>query len=503
MASLLQLRGIVKRFLGVTALDGVDFTVRAGEIHALLGENGAGKSTLIKVLTGVHTADGGTITLEGRTVSPGSPKEAEACGISTVYQEVNLIPALSVAENIALGRQPGKFGFVNWGAMRRHAREALKRLDLTCDVDAELGSLSVAMQQMVAIARALDLRAKLLILDEPTASLDEKEVAELFAVMRRLRGEGMGIVFVTHFLDQVYAVTDRITVLRNGQLVGEFATAELPRLALVSKMLGREVKDEAGRAPAQARATEDATAPALIEARGLSRRGAVEGIDLTLRRGEVLGLAGLLGSGRTETARLLFGIDQRDGGEVRVKAQPAALASPRDAVQLGFAFCSEDRKTEGILPNLSVRENLIFALQAKRGAWRTLSRAEQQALCDNYIAALRIKTASAETPVKNLSGGNQQKVLLARWLATQPELIILDEPTRGIDIGAKAEIEALIAKLRGEGLSVILISSEIEEIVRACSRVLVLREHKMAGEIHPGPELTPEGLMRRMAGGGL
>ncbi len=500
--SLLQLRGIAKRFLGVTALDGVDFSVRAGEIHALLGENGAGKSTLIKVLTGVHTADGGTIMLEGRAISPESPKEAEACGISTVYQEVNLIPALSVAENIALGRQPGKFGFVNWGAMRRHAREALARLDLTCDVDAELGSLSVAMQQMVAIARALDLRAKLLILDEPTASLDEKEVAELFAVMRRLRGEGMGIVFVTHFLDQVYAVTDRITVLRNGQLVGEFATAELPRLALVSKMLGREVKDEAGRAPMQARPTEDATAPALLEARGLTRRGAIDGIDLTLRRGEVLGLAGLLGSGRTETARLLFGIDQRDGGEVRVKAHPAALTSPRDAVRLGFAFCSEDRKTEGILPNLSVRENLIFALQAKRGAWRTLSRAEQQALCDNYISALRIKTASAETPIKNLSGGNQQKVLLARWLATQPELIILDEPTRGIDIGAKAEIEALVAKLRSEGLSVLLISSEIEEIVRSCSRVLVLREHKAAGEIHPGPELTPEGLMRRMAGGG-
>ncbi len=507
---LLQLRGITKRFLGVTALSGVDFAVRAGEIHALLGENGAGKSTLIKVLTGVYSADGGAIALAGQPIAPKSPKEAEGAGISTVYQEVNLIPALSVAENIALGRQPGRFGFVNWGAMRRHAREALARLDIACDVEAELGSLSVALQQMVAIARALDLSARLLVLDEPTASLDEKEVAELFSVMRRLRGEGLGIVFVTHFLDQVYAVSDRITVLRNGELVGEFATAELPRLALVGKMLGREVKDEVGRpeeGSGQVRERtenkhgQDAHAT-LLTARGLARRGAVEAVDLTLRRGEVMGLAGLLGSGRTETARLLFGIDRSDTGTIAVKAGPVRIASPRDAVRLGFAFCSEDRKTEGILPNLSVRENLIFALQAKRGAWRRMARAEQEKLCEHYITALRIKTASAETPIKNLSGGNQQKVLLARWLATQPELIILDEPTRGIDIGAKAEIEQLITKLRADGLSVLLISSEIEEIVRTCARVLVLRERKPAGEVEAGPDLTPERLMRVMAGGG-
>ena len=497
---LLQLRGITKRFLGVTALSGVDFTVRAGEIHALLGENGAGKSTLIKVLTGVHVPDEGTIALEGRTIAPRSPKEAEACGISTVYQEVNLIPALSVAENIALGRQPGKFGFVNWRAMRRHAREALARLDVACDVDSELGSLSVAVQQMVAIARALDLRAKLLVLDEPTASLDAREVVELFAAMRRLRAQGLGIVFVTHFLDQVYAISDRITVLRNGQLVGEHAIAELPRLDLVSKMLGREVKDTSGRAPGAVKPREEAEAPALLEARGLTRRGAVENVDVTLRSGEVLGFAGLLGAGRTETARLLFGIDRRDGGDLRIKGQPAEVGTPSDAVRLGLAFCSEDRKTEGILPNLSVRENLMFALQAKRGVWRTLPGAEQEKLCKHYIAALRIKTADVETPIKNLSGGNQQKVLLARWLATQPEAIILDEPTRGIDIGAKAEIEQLITTLRADGLSVLLISSEIEEIVRTCARVVVLRERKVAGEVHAGPELTPEGLMRRMAG---
>ena len=513
-APLLQLRGVTKRFLGVTALDGVDFAVRAGEIHALLGENGAGKSTLIKVLTGVYAADSGALTLAGQPLHPASPKDAEQSGISTVYQEVNLIPALSVAENIALGRQPTKFGLIDWRSIRRHAREALARLEIECDVNAELGSLSVALQQMVAIARALDLRAKLLVLDEPTASLDEKEVAELFKVMRRLRAEGMGVVFVTHFLEQVYAVSDRITVLRNGQLVGEFATAELPRLALVGKMLGREVKDEAGRTAGAewhgrlARDSEESNqhgqdahatpAAPLLEARGLARRGALQPINLTLRRGEVTGLAGLLGSGRTETARLLFGIDAADAGEIHFKGARVEFGSPRDAVQLGLAFCSEDRKTEGIMPNLSVRENLIFALQAKRGAWRTLSRAEQGKLCDHYIAALRIKTPDADTPIKNLSGGNQQKVLLARWLATQPELIILDEPTRGIDIGAKAEIEQLIGGLKADGLAVLLISSEIEEIVRNCTRVLVLRERRLAGEV-PAAELTPERLMRMMA----
>ena len=495
---LLKLRGIGKRFPGVVALDGVDFTVRAGEIHALLGENGAGKSTLIKVLTGVHEADAGEIHLDGRPIRPASPKDAERCGISTVYQEVNLVPSLSVAENIGLGRQPGRFGFLNWRALRRHARAALARLELECDVDAELGTLSVAVQQMVAIARALDLRARLLVLHEPTASLDEKEIAELFTVMRRLRGEGLGIVFVTHFLDQVYAVTDRITVLRNGTLVGEYVTADLPRLELVGKMLGRDLAETAAQA-AEAHSIHSASPPLLV-AKGLARAGGLLPLDLEVRRGEVTGLAGLLGSGRTETARLLFGIDRRDAGHVTFKGAAAPLHSPREAIALGLAFSSEDRKVEGILPNLSVRENLIVALQAKRGGWRALSHEEQAKLCAHYIAALRIKTPDAEMPIKNLSGGNQQKVLLARWLATQPELIILDEPTRGIDIGAKAEIEQIVAKLRKDGVAVIFISSEIEEIVRNSSRVVVLRERCKAGEFTGGEITTPQ-LMRAMAGG--
>jgi simple sugar transport system ATP-binding protein len=498
-APLLTLRGLGKTFPGVTALDNVDFTVRAGEIHALLGENGAGKSTLIKVLTGVYAADAGTIHLDGQPVGPASPKDAERCGISTVYQEVNLVASLSVAENLCLGRQPGRFGFVNWRAMRRHARAALARLDLDLDVDAEFGSLSVALQQMVAIARALDLRARLLILDEPTASLDEKEVADLFAVMRRLRGEGLGIVFVTHFLDQVYAVCDRITVLRNGTLVGEFVTADLPRLALVSKMLGREITEPAHASAVAAGTSEPTTAP-VLSARQLSRAGALHPLDLDLRAGEVLGLAGLLGSGRTETARLLFGLDRRDSGELHVKGQPARIRTPRDAIALGLALCSEDRKTEGILPNLSVRENLIIALQARQGATRPLGRSEQEKLCAHYIRALRIKTPGPETPIKNLSGGNQQKVLLARWLATQPALIILDEPTRGIDIGAKAEIEQLITQLRADGLAVLFISSELDEVVRNSTRAVVLRERRRVGEFS-GDALTAPHLMHAMAGG--
>jgi len=496
MAELLELRGIGKTFPGVTALAGVDFTVRAGEIHALLGENGAGKSTLIKVLTGVHPADAGEIRLGGALIRPRAPKEAEELGISTVYQEVNLVPSLSVAENITLGRSPGRFGFLNWRAIRRRARTALARLEVECDVDAELGSLSVAHQQMVAIARALDTSARLLVLDEPTASLDEQEVAELFGVMRRLRAGGMGIVFVTHFLDQVYAVSDRLTVLRNGQLVGAYATAELSRLALVGKMLGREVSAADFTSHA---AAPRAAGPPVLAARGLGRAGAIAPLDLALHPGEVAGLGGLLGSGRTETARLLFGIDTRDGGEISFKGAPVRISSPPEAVRLGLAFCSEDRKAEGILPNLSVRENLIVALQGKRGLLRALSRAEQAQLCEHYIRALRIKTADTETPIRNLSGGNQQKVLLARWLATQPAVIILDEPTRGIDVGAKQEIEQLIAQLRNDGLAVLFISSEIDEVVRNCSRVLVLRERRLTGEV-AGAGLNSENLMHLMAG---
>jgi monosaccharide-transporting ATPase len=451
-----------------------------------MGENGAGKSTLIKILTGVYPRDRGSIRFEGREIWPKSPKEAEAAGISTVYQEVNLIPTLSVAENILLGRQPRRLGLIHWKGVKERAVQALARLGVQLDVARELRTFSIALQQMVALARALDLRARLLVLDEPTSSLDDAECEALFRVMRQLRDEGMAIVFVTHFIDQVYAVTDRITVLRNGRFVGEFETPKLPRVELIAKMLGRELAAssaaEEAKAPHRAKSDEDQLAP-VLEAKGISRRGAVRPVDVTIRRGEVVGLAGLLGSGRTETARLLFGIDRRDSGEVTMDGKAADLRSPREAIRLGMAFCSENRKTEGIIPNLSVRENLILAMQASRGTFRLLAPTEQIRLADHYIRALNIKTPSPETPMSNLSGGNQQKVLLARWLAMQPKLIILDEPTRGIDIGARAEIEKLVASLSEKGMSVLFISSELEEIVRLSQRVLVLRDRRKVGEL--------------------
>jgi simple sugar transport system ATP-binding protein len=495
---LLSAQGISKRFPGVQALDGVNFSVRHGEIHALMGENGAGKSTLIKVLTGVYPRDSGCVLREGQPIDPRSPKAAEALGISTVYQEVNLIPHLSVAENVCLGREPTRLGMIRWRAMARRATAALARLDLDVDVWQELSSCSIAIQQMVAIARALDTSAKLLILDEPTSSLDTHEVEELFTVMRRLRSQRMGIVFVTHFLDQVYSVCDRITVLRDGRLVGAYTTSELPRLQLVSKMIGKEVIEWKPSPSASAHSGASSTTMPFIEARRLGRAGSIEPVDLRIHRGEVVGLAGLLGSGRTETARLLFGIDRADSGEVLVQGKPLPLHSPRSAIRAGFGFTSENRKIEGIIPHLSVRENVILALQGVRGPWRALSRAVQEEVVDRFIKALGIKTPTAEQAVANLSGGNQQKVLLARWLANEPRLLILDEPTRGIDIGAKVEIERLIASLCEQGTSILFISSELEEVVRTCSRVYVLRDRLMVAELG-GVQVSEQVIMQSIA----
>jgi monosaccharide-transporting ATPase len=483
---LLTMRAISKAFPGLKALNGVNLTLRAGEIHALMGENGAGKSTLIKTLTGVYAADSGDIELAGAHIHPRSTREAEAAGISAVFQEINLIPTLSIADNICLGRQPTRFGLLRKSAMIVRAENALARLGLKLDVRAPLNSLSIAQQQLVAIARALDIDARILILDEPTSSLDERETKFLFDIMRRLRGEGMGILFVTHFLDQVYAVSDRITVLRNGNLVGEYLAAELPRLKLIGAMLGREF-DEIKRVEADAAAHKDEPRkPAFVSARGLGRRTVMNPIDLEIAAGETLGLAGLLGSGRTETAKMLFGVLPADSGATEIANHPTTIRSPRQAVRHGFAFCTEDRKLEGIVPNLSVRENMILAMQASRGALRLLSRREQQTIADKYISALNIKTPTAETPISNLSGGNQQKALLARWLCMEPKLFILDEPTRGIDVGAKAEIEKLVNSLRDRGMAVLFISSELEEVLRVSQRIVVLRDRKKIGELAAG-----------------
>ena len=499
MSALLEIRNLSKSFPGVKALQGVDFTVRRGEVHALMGENGAGKSTLIKVLTGVFPRDSGTVRLEGNEIHPRSPKEAEALGVSTVYQEVNLIPHLAVAENICLGRQPTRFGFIRWRAVTERARAALARVDLDIDVSQPLSSCSIAVQQLTAIARALDVSARLLILDEPTSSLDEKEVGELFRVIRKLRDGGMGVVIVTHFLDQVYAISDRITVLRDGRLVGEYATASLPRMELVSRMIGKEIATLHEKQAERSKAQPSRTDGALVELRKVGRPGSVTNMDLSISKGEIVGLAGLLGSGRTETARLIFGLDAPTRGEMLVDGKPVRFKSPRDAIRQGFAFTPENRKIEGIIPHLSVRENIVLALQARQGAARAISATQQWELAEEFIKLLDIATTGPEQPVSTLSGGNQQKVLLARWLVTQPRLLILDEPTRGIDVGAKAEIEKLIQSLRAKGMAILFISSELEEVARDCQRVIVLRDRAKAGELD-GSQISEDAIMHTIAG---
>jgi len=486
-APLLRMEGIVKRFPGVLALDDVNFEVRAGEIHALMGENGAGKSTLIKVLTGVYPPDAGVMVLRGQRLRPRSPAEAERFGISAVYQEINLIPELSIAENICLGRQPRRFGLIDWRGVRRRGAAAMRRLGLEVDVRRRLGACPVALQQMTAIARALDVDARLLVLDEPTSSLDEPERRELFRVMRRLREADIGIVFITHFIDEVYAVSDRITVLRNGRRITTARTADLPRLSLISAMLGKQTVQGAaagdGHAGRPSAESGRRTAPVLVEGRGLGRRGAVDHVDVRVGEGEVVGLAGLLGSGRTETARLLFGADRVERGEVLFRGRPVRVRTPRHAIRLGFGFCPEDRKADGLALNLSLEENLVLALQARRGLLRPLSRTERRELVDRFVRMLDIRAASAAADVRTLSGGTQQKVLVARWLATDPCFLILDEPTRGIDVGAKAEVERLVGDLRNRGMGVLFISSELEEVVRTADRIVVLRDRRSIGEL--------------------
>ncbi|MBI5834869.1 MAG: sugar ABC transporter ATP-binding protein, partial [Armatimonadetes bacterium] len=426
-------------------------------------------------------------------------QDAQALGLSTVYQEVNLIPHLSAAENIFLGRQPKRWGRLDWRAMRLGAEAAMARLNIDIDVMQPVSSFSVAIQQMVAIARALDVEAKVLVLDEPTASLDSSEVERLFELIRQLKADGLGIVFVTHFLEQVYQVTDRITVLRNGQLVGEWLTAELPRLELVARMMGKEPAEIEAMTPAAASVTEGARQP-LVSVDGLGRRGSIAPFSLDIGCGEVVGLAGLLGSGRTEVARLLFGVDRAETGTVSVDDKVVHLSSPRAAMRVGFAFCPEDRKTEAIVPSLSVRENIILALQASRGWLRALPRAKQEEIAEGYIKALAIKTPDAEKPIGQLSGGNQQKAIIARWLASKPRLLILDEPTRGIDVGAKAEVEKLTADLSAEGMAIVFISSELEEVVRASHRVMVLRDRAKVGEL-TGNQIDEATIMGTIAGG--
>ncbi len=492
---LLKLRGIEKSFPGVRALHNVDFTLRKGEIHALMGENGAGKSTLIKILTGVYQMDAGSISIEGESVNIHSPQDAQNKGISTVYQEITLCPNLTVAENMYIGRE--KSSWVKQKEYETKADEILKSLGIPARSSQQLGSCSLAVQQMVAIARAVDMNCKVLILDEPTSSLDDKEVNMLFGLMRDLKSKGVGIIFVTHFLEQVYEVSDRITVLRNGELVGEYLTKELPQVQLVAKMMGKELDELNSLSDAEER--EEGAGEVLYEAEGLSSTE-TNPFDFKIRRGEVNGFTGLLGSGRSESVRAIFGADKVNSGKVKINGKPVKITKPIDAMKNGIGYLAEDRKRDGIIPDLSVRENIILALQVMNGFFKPISRSESEAFADEYIKALNIKTASAETPVGSLSGGNQQKVILARWLLTHPDYLILDEPTRGIDVGTKLEIQKLVLKLAKEDVSVTFISSEVEEMLRTCSRLIVMRDRHIVGELK-GADLNQAQVMKTIAGG--
>jgi len=496
--SVLEMRNIHKSFPGVRALQAVDFTLCEGEIHALMGENGAGKSTLIKVLTGVYEKDEGEIYLSGldKPAVIKSPQDAQNLGISTVYQEITLCPNLTVAENMYIGR--GKSQITNWKKINGDAERMLNNLGIPAQATQQLSDCSIAIQQMVAIARAVDMDCKVLILDEPTSSLDESEVEKLFGLMRDLKARGVGIIFVTHFLDQVYEVCDKITVLRDGQLVGEYVIEELPRLKLVAKMLGKELDDMEDIKGETTGYTGDDEY--VIEAEGLQSDAGIKPFDFHIKKGEVNGFTGLLGSGRSECVRALFCADKVIAGTIKKNGKPIKITKPLDAMKNGIAYLPEDRKRDGIVGDLSVRDNIILAAQVLRGFFKPFSKAEANKLAEEYIKLLEIKTASADTPIKSLSGGNQQKVILARWLLTHPEYLILDEPTRGIDIGTKVEIQKLVLKLASEGMSLTFISSETDEMLRTCSRLIVMRDRRVVGELSD-EDLTQSKVMETIAGG--
>jgi ribose transport system ATP-binding protein len=501
-APILRGSGIVKRFSGVTALGGVDIELFGGEVHALVGENGAGKSTLVKVMTGAYRRDAGSMELEGRPVDFRSPEEAQVAGVVAVYQEVNLLMFRTVAENIYLGREPRRWGaFIDWKRMNDDAASLLSRLGLSIDPRATLGDLSIALRQMVAIARGVSNRAKVVILDEPTSSLAEREVAILYDVIRRLKAEGTAVVYISHRFDELYTVCDRVTVLRDGKLVATRALEGLEKLDLVCMMLGKAREELREGTTAFGKHSEGAgEKEALLRAEGLSSGRKLKGVSVEVGRGEIVGMAGLLGSGRTETARAVFGADRVESGQVSMGSAPLKVRSPSDAIDAGIALLTEDRKAEGIIPELSVRENLTLAALPTLTRFGVVSQDKQREIVERFMKRLSIKASSPDQKIRELSGGNQQKVLLARWLCTNPKLLLLDEPTRGIDIGAKGDIQALINELAAEGLGVLMISSELEELIEGSDRVIVMRAGERVAELR-GSALTEDAIMRAMAEG--
>ncbi|MEX3973510.1 sugar ABC transporter ATP-binding protein [Paraburkholderia caribensis] len=494
------MQGIDISFGGVPALRGANLSVAAGEVHALIGQNGAGKSTMIKILTGAYRRSGGSVRFEGREIDFRTPKEAREAGISTIYQEINLVPFRSVAENIFLGREPRRFGLIDWREIQRRAFALLESFGLQIDVKKPAGSYSTAIQQMVALARAVSSDAKMVIMDESTSSLDEREVELLFTVVRKLRDDGRAVIFVSHRLDELYALCDRVTVMRDGQTVAQSAMKDIDKRQLVTTMLGRTLAavvqdDSAAREANLARRGDKA-----ISARNLSAHPKVSDVSLDVHAGEAVGLAGLLGSGRTETMRLLFGADPVGRGTLSIDGKDVALKSPQDAIARGLAYLTEDRKAEGIVPDLSVRDNLTLVCLRTLSKHGIVDVKQQQAIVDRFIASLGIKLRSPDQPIRELSGGNQQKVLLARWLAAQPSLLLLDEPTRGIDVGAKADVAKIVRELRDEGMAVLLSASELEELTAVADRAVVIRDGRTVAELD-GAQMSESAIMDAIAYG--
>jgi ABC-type sugar transport system ATPase subunit len=478
---LLNMQNIHKTFPGVRALNNVNFSVKHGEVHALMGENGAGKSTLIKILTGIYAKDSGKILFNNREINPRTALEAQKLGISTIYQELNLIGTLSIAENIFLGRQPIKKGIIDWKAVEKEAQILLANMGLDVNVTDPLNTQSTAVQQMIAIARALSIQVKLVIMDEPTSSLDRHEIHVLFDVIRTLKQKGISVIFISHRLDEFFEICDHVTILKDGENVGDFPIKDVTKLFLISKMIGQEAS---GILASQKKYDESTVKDeTLCEVKNIHQGIRLHGIDLDIKKGEIVGLAGLLGSGRTEIAKVIFGDVVPKQGVIWFEGQKASFRNPRDAIRRSIGFCSEDRMGEGIFPYMPIRENLTLAILPELSRFGIISKRKQKHIVDRYIKTLKIKTTGHHQFIRNLSGGNQQKVLLSRWLCKNPKLLILDEPTRGIDVGAKAEILQLILNLASQGISILFISSELEELMSVCDRVFVLREGKKITEL--------------------
>jgi galactofuranose transport system ATP-binding protein len=498
---LLVMEQIIKTFPGVLALDGASLTVGHGEVHALVGQNGAGKSTMMKILNGAYRRDSGRIRFNGKDVDFTSTSEAQLAGVSTIFQEINLVPYRSVAENVFMGREPRRFGLIDWRTMNQRTGEILAGLDVRIDPTRPLGTLNIALQQMVAIARAVSFDARLVIMDEPTSSLDENEVETLFTVIRNLRERGVSVIFITHRLDELHAVCDRVTIMRDGRTVADQPMSEVSRLDLVAQMLGKDPGEvQRSGATGFRERTPAAAGEPVVAADGVELAPRLFDASVSVRRGEIVGLAGLLGSGRSELARIIFGADRPAAGRVDVKGTPASFASPRDAIRAGIGYLAEDRKADGIIPYMSVRENLTLAALPTLSRHGIVDREAQKEIVDRFIARLGIKTAGPDQKIRELSGGNQQKVLLSRWLCLNPDLLLLDEPTRGIDVGAKAEIQSLIDELADDGLGVLMISSELEEITEGSDRVVVLRDGRTVAEFGHD-QISPDAVMHAMAHG--